>query len=188
MSLSLTDASPSRREPESLRKLQKTATRFFTGFIWTHVPVIALIAHFNNVAVIGPTCFTLACAAIATLCAWKWPATAGTRGVIAAMMTAMPMVLLHVGMGVWQIDYHMYFFAIFAMLAIYVDWRPVVVSAVLTAIHHLAMSFLMPMSVFPDQAGDGRATTGAHARPFRRGGMLGSRVDERSHQGALRSK
>jgi len=48
------------------------------------------------------------------------------RLALATALTAMPMLFVHAGMGVWQIDYHMYFFAVFAMLAAFVDWRPVV--------------------------------------------------------------
>ena len=43
----------------------------------------------------------------------------------------------------------MYFFVVFGMLVAFVDWRPIAVSALLTAVHHLILSALYPAAVFP---------------------------------------
>ncbi len=50
----------------------------------------------------------------------------------------------------WMLDLHMIFFAAIAMLMLLADWRPVVLAAGVTAVHHLATNFIAPMLVFPD--------------------------------------
>ena len=139
--------------PHALRELRLLASRAFAVLLWAHVPVVAAIALVNHTPLLGPLAIAVLLAAAGTVAARRDPAGPGGRLTIAVALTGMPMLFAHAGMGVWQIDYHMYFFAVFAMLSAFVDWRPIALSATLTAVHHLGMSWLMPMSVFPDQAG-----------------------------------
>ena len=62
-------------------------------------------------------------------------------------------LLVWVARGPMQIDMHMYYFAAYAMLAAFCDWRVIVVAAGVTALHHLGLNFLMPLAVFPDSLG-----------------------------------
>ncbi len=139
--------------PPALSELRRRASHVFAVLLWAHVPVVAAIALANHTAPLAPLAIAAVLAVLGTLAARRDPAGPAGRAVIAAALTGMPMLFVHAAMGVWQIDYHMYFFAVFAMLVAFVDWRPIALSAALTALHHLAMSWLMPMSVFPDQAG-----------------------------------
>jgi methyl-accepting chemotaxis protein len=50
-----------------------------------------------------------------------------------------------------QIDMHMYFFASLAICASWVNWQPILAFAGLTAVHHLALFFLIPAAVFPGE-------------------------------------
>jgi len=52
----------------------------------------------------------------------------------------------------WQIDMHMYFFAVLAMTAAFCDWRAIVVAAFTVAVHHLALNLVLPTAVFPEGA------------------------------------
>ncbi|MCA2013005.1 methyl-accepting chemotaxis protein [Cereibacter sphaeroides] len=52
----------------------------------------------------------------------------------------------------WQIDGHMLFFATFALTAAFCDWRPIVMFAGVTAVHHLALNYLLTEAVFPGEA------------------------------------
>ena len=47
-----------------------------------------------------------------------------------------------------MVDIHMTFFAALAMLAAMADWRPVILAAGLTAVHHLLANFLAPAVVW----------------------------------------
>jgi methyl-accepting chemotaxis protein len=82
---------------------------------------------------------------------------------MAVFLTCGPVLLVYAGRGHfsgfsgngdWQVDYHMYFFGVFAMLAAYVDWRPIALAATLTALHHLALDLVVPANVFPEEGLD----------------------------------
>jgi methyl-accepting chemotaxis protein len=137
----------------SVTSLRIKGARGLTLIAWLHVPFIALVCVANHADLRIPLATALVASLAATFETWRNAGSAAARLVVAAALTVMPMLLVYAAMGTWQIDFHMYFFAIFAMLVVLVDWRPVVLSAALTAVHHLVMSFAMPMAVFPDQAG-----------------------------------
>ncbi|MBU6498397.1 MAG: hypothetical protein KGQ40_07700, partial [Rhodospirillales bacterium] len=52
----------------------------------------------------------------------------------------------------WQVDIHMYYFAMLAILAAYCDWVVILAAAGAIALHHLTLNFLAPALVFPDGA------------------------------------
>ncbi len=56
-----------------------------------------------------------------------------------------------------QIDMHMYFFACMAFCIGWLDWRSIVAFAVFTTLHHASTSLVLPIGVFPDGGGIGRA-------------------------------
>ncbi|WP_346622378.1 methyl-accepting chemotaxis protein [Blastococcus montanus] len=55
-------------------------------------------------------------------------------------------VLVHVGGGLT--DLHIWFYAILALVAVYQHWTPFLLAVAFVAVHHAAMSLLMPESVF----------------------------------------
>src|ERR1700722_10676235 len=116
--------------------LRKRVSRFFVALLWLHVPIIAAMAVYNHTNLLAQVLIAVALAATATFAAWIAPATLVSRMTIGLALTAMPILIVYNGTGPWQIDYHMYFFAVFAMLVAYCDWRPIVAAASLTAIHH----------------------------------------------------
>jgi methyl-accepting chemotaxis protein len=73
---------------------------------------------------------TSAALAAAATVAWHTSAAGdATRYVVAVAMVGMVSLLVAVSAGPWQIDLHMYYFAAFAMLAAYCDWRTIAVAA-----------------------------------------------------------
>jgi methyl-accepting chemotaxis protein len=71
-------------------------------------------------------------------------------GMLAAAQPAIGLYLLsdhHL-----QMDGHMFFFVALAGLALLYDWRPILLGAGLTALHHLLLNFVAPGWVFPDSA------------------------------------
>ncbi|MBX9797770.1 methyl-accepting chemotaxis protein [Sphingomonas sp.] len=56
----------------------------------------------------------------------------------------------------WQADMHMPFFAVIAALVILCDWRTILAATLVTAVHHLATSFIAPVFVFGGEASLGR--------------------------------
>jgi methyl-accepting chemotaxis protein len=51
-----------------------------------------------------------------------------------------------------QNDLHMYFFAVLAICAAWIDWRPIVAFSAVTALHHLVLYEILPSAVFAGEA------------------------------------
>ncbi|MEM1314618.1 MAG: methyl-accepting chemotaxis protein, partial [Pseudomonadota bacterium] len=56
----------------------------------------------------------------------------------------------------WQIDSHMVFFAVMAMLAALCDLRALAAGAAMVAVHHLSLNFWLPSLVYPGGSDLGR--------------------------------
>jgi methyl-accepting chemotaxis protein len=147
----------------SLAGIREHATKLYTLIAWLHVPAVALIALNARNAWLAPTVFLAIIAVVATVCARSMRNGLPLRLIMATALTCAPIAFVFAGRGAfsgisghgdWQIDYHMYFFAMFAILVAYVDWRPIVLSAALTAVHHLLLDFIAPAAVFPEEGID----------------------------------
>ena len=115
----------------TLAGIRERATQLYTLIAWLHVPAVALIALNGRNAWLAPTVFLAVVAVIATICARTMRNGLPLRLIMAAALTCAPIAFVYAGRGAlsgisghgdWQIDYHMYFFAMFAILVAYVDW------------------------------------------------------------------
>ena len=147
----------------SLGEIRTTATKIFVWVAWAHVLLVGGVALFARNPWQAPMAVALVIAVAATLCAWKLPDGLALRSVMAVCLTFGPILFVYAGRGHfsgiagngdWQIDYHMYFFGLFAMLSAYIDWRPIAISAALTAAHHLILDLVVPAGVFPEEGLD----------------------------------
>jgi methyl-accepting chemotaxis protein len=147
----------------SLGHIRATATKIFVWVVWAHVLLAAAVAGIARNSWREPAAIALVVALVATLAAWKLRDGLPLRSVIAVCVTFGPILFVYAarghmsgiaGNGDWQIDYHMYFFGVFAMLAAYVDWRVIAISAALTAGHHLLLDLVVPANVFPEEGID----------------------------------
>jgi methyl-accepting chemotaxis protein len=135
-----------------LDRLRESASRFFMAWLWLHLPVILATGWLMGRSP-WPTLAMAAVLALAATVSWRVaPAGAATRYLVAVAQVGMVSLLVFIGAGKWQIDFHMYYFAAFAMLAAYCDWRTILVGAAATAVHHLVLNFVYPWAVFPDGA------------------------------------
>jgi len=135
---------------DDLATLRARASRFFAGLLWLHVPVVIAIAISSHVAPGRVGSIMAFAAAVATLAAWRYPRSLLGQLTVAGAMTLAPALMVYAGQGAWQVDWHMYFFVVFGMLVAFVDWRPIALSAALTAGHHLFLDLLFPSGVFPE--------------------------------------
>jgi two-component system chemotaxis sensor kinase CheA len=135
-------------ERKYLDRMNRVGFLFFA----LHLPAFVMVAYFNET---GPWL-----AAVLTAFALVGPALAyrsfeSPRHVsVSYGFTAMLMggLLVHFGQGPVQIEMHFYFFALLAMLALYGNPMVIVVAAVTVALHHLALWWLLPSSVFNYEA------------------------------------
>jgi methyl-accepting chemotaxis protein len=134
----------------ALERHRLLAHLVLSGFGAAHVLVIGAVAF----ALGGPWLLlsgaALACAGLTATVRYLMPHSALTRA--AAGMTLMAQVSLLVAAmsgSPWQVDAHMYYFAILALVGFYCDAFAVLAAAGLVAVHHLSLNFLLPDALYP---------------------------------------
>ncbi|UTW52277.1 chemotaxis protein [bacterium SCSIO 12827] len=138
---------------DALNELRINSTRFFVLFAWAHLPLAGLAFWLTQGDIITGAGI-IAAVAVASTVAWRTqPTAAASRFLIAAGAMINVGALLYLFAGhAWQIDVHMYFFAVLAMVAAFCCWRAVLVAAATVAVHHLVLNFTLPYAIFPDGA------------------------------------
>jgi methyl-accepting chemotaxis protein len=77
-------------------------------------------------------------------------------------VVAMPALLIFAAEGrVWQVDLHMIFFAMLAVVSILCDWKAICAAAAVVAVHHIGLGLLLPDWIFTGGGSIGRI--GLHA-------------------------
>jgi polar amino acid transport system substrate-binding protein len=136
--------------PYDLATLRFNASRFLAAALWLHVPVVMLLAGSNHAHVLQLGMFMALAAAIATVAAWRFGGGLPARLVIAVACSAAPALMEYAGTASAQADLHMYFFVVFAVLAAYVDWRPIALACFLTAGYDLLSDLVFSSVAMPD--------------------------------------
>ena len=104
--------------------------RIVLALVWTHVPLCALIAALTgkNWIMFAALGMVLVGGATAAL----FMGASRTPGRIAlgvAVMAEISLLVAALAGNGWQVDMHMYYFAMLALLAIYCEWRVIVAAA-----------------------------------------------------------
>ncbi|MES0809961.1 methyl-accepting chemotaxis protein [Roseibium sp. SCPC15] len=145
-----------------LDSFREKFSRIVIYFTWFNVFLVMATAWLiGNVSVVTVFGAALLLGSAATAAWVKFGAGVETR--LATAMSLAGLVALFVaslstpdGQNSFQLDGHMYFFAVLAILASWVDWRALVAYAAVVAVHHLVLNFAMPWAVFPSGADFGR--------------------------------
>jgi methyl-accepting chemotaxis protein len=143
-------------EISSLVQLRTIVARFLIVALWLHLPLLMLIGLVGGNGWMAAVMIGTAVSGIATATWFYDEHGASTRYMTALGLITMVSLMVWLSHGLVQADMHMYYFVAFAMLAAYCDWRVIVLTTAITALHHLALNFLMPLAVFPDGASLGR--------------------------------
>lgn len=121
--------------------------------LWAHVPVLALAALWNG-AMSVPAAI-LAGSVLAGVYHLTWlrcGVAPATRNLSAIALIGEPVLLLVLFAGhPWQMDMHMYFFAMIALNIAWFDRTALFIASAATALHHLVLLYLLPYAVFPGQ-------------------------------------
>jgi len=134
-----------------MTSLRTRAALAIVALLWINLAMMALRylwgMEADPVIVLGGGA---AITGIATLTWWRDRTGAATQISTALAHAASVALLVYSFSGSpLQIDMHMYFFASLAICAAWVDWRPIIAFAGLTAVHHLLFYFVLPAAVFP---------------------------------------
>lgn len=131
--------------------------RLIVGLTWfmAFVVIAARLATGGGVVGVLIGCLTIAAASTFAL-RTMGHASSGRSLTGVALMAQVSMLVASMGGNPWQIDMHMAYFAALAVLVIYCDWIVIAAAAATVAVHHLGLSFILPMAVFPGAASLGR--------------------------------
>ncbi|MBC7284596.1 methyl-accepting chemotaxis protein [Hoeflea sp.] len=136
-----------------MTQLRSRAAIAIISLLWINLGMMVLRALWgmqaDPVIVLGGG---IAIAGAATLTWWRDRTGTATQISTALAHAASVALLVYAFSGSpLQIDMHMYFFASLAICASWVDWRPILAFAGLTAVHHLGLFLLIPAAVFPGE-------------------------------------
>lgn len=140
-----------------LNGLRAIATRLLLALLWGHLLLVAGVAAGTGGPLAGPLACALFLAASASLTARLWGPSETTFCSVAVALAGMPALFVYQLSGhPWQIDAHMYFFAVLAISCAFASWRAILTAAGMISLHHLVLNFAIPALVFPDGADFGR--------------------------------
>jgi methyl-accepting chemotaxis protein len=144
-------------ENDGLESLRQTTSKILVAVLWLHVPISVTVGLALGKAWLIPAIFMAIFALVATL-SWRMSGNGlSTRLVFSvALMSGVSMFTWQFEGHPWQIDMHMYFFAALACTVAYCDYRPIVAATVAVALHHIALNFLLPATIYPGGSDFGR--------------------------------
>ena len=137
----------------SLDSLQASASKGLIVFLWLNVVLVLAIALLRGSDVMVPLLMAVGLAGVSTA---SWRVTGNglsTRLLVAVALVGMvSVVVFEMAGSPWQVDVHMYFFAVLAGLVAYCDFRVILAATIATALHHLSLNFLLPAAIYPGGA------------------------------------
>ena len=133
----------------SLQVIRRRVALALIGLALLHVPLLALSFWMRGHAALLPVALIATAVAVLLLLYRVAGATLVTQLAIVTVLIGQVSALVFSFAGhPWQPDMHMYYFAILALFAGFCDWRPIVLGATLTALHHLVLQYALPAAVF----------------------------------------
>ena len=134
-----------------LDDLRSRFGRFLVILFWLHVPLLALVAYITGHSPVGAALAGVVLAGAYHMSWLRSGIAPVTRYISGVALMGQPALLLYFMSGqLWQMDMHMYFFAMLALTVAWCDKRAVLFAAAAVALHHLTLDYLMPAAVFPE--------------------------------------
>nr|WP_252727148.1 response regulator [Paracoccus sp. C2R09] len=126
---------------------------------WAHVPLMGLTAAWTGGMPVALAVFWSVLLGAIYHLAWRaWGIAPTTRYLAAVALVAQPAMLLLIFRGhPWQMDMHMYFFALLALNLGWFDRGALLAAATATTLHHLVLSYVLPSAVFANGGDMSRA-------------------------------
>ena len=141
-----------------LEDIRKTVAKFLTYALWGHVAIVLLIwltvAPDDGLGMIWAMAIAVILAVVPMIVLMTQGETPFQRYLTCASLALMAALFVLGYQGhAWQIDVHMYFFAVLAVVSLYCDWRAIFVTAAVIAVHHLVFGLVWTSLVFPTDEG-----------------------------------
>ncbi|WP_313388059.1 methyl-accepting chemotaxis protein [Rhodospirillum rubrum] len=137
--------------------LRKGVLRFFIPFLLLQVALVAVAGLITGAAMLAGLAVSALFAAIPVALIFLAGDSPASRSAIGVGLVIQVAVLVFMFRGhPWQIDIHLYFFAVLAILVVLCDARVILAAALTIAAHHLILTYAMPAWVFPPGADLGR--------------------------------
>ena len=156
-----------------LDALRRRFGRFLVPLLWAHVPLLAVMAQLGGRSVITAVAAGVFLAGAYHLTWRRHGIAPPTRFLSAVVLMAEPAVIIGLLDGhSWQMDWHMYFFAMLALTIAWFDERATLTAAVVTGLHHLLLLFILPGLIFPSDAHLGRVLLHAAIVAFQTGVLV----------------
>lgn len=118
-------------------------------FVLAHIPLYIISALILDFALIPSIIMQGILSALAVIGYKLYKDKLFGLDLLAIALAATPAVLVYQMSGhTWQIDAHMYFFAVLAITTALKSVRAVIMATLVIALHHLSLNFLMPSALF----------------------------------------
>ncbi|WP_162629990.1 methyl-accepting chemotaxis protein [Azospirillum ramasamyi] len=133
----------------NLDRLRFASERALLAYLWSYVPILALLSWSMDRGWVIPALALLVTAG-ATL--GRFSANGATRRSLSAVALMLQSALVvAAGEGQpWQVDLHFLFFANLAALIAFIDVGALVMATLTVAAHHLILNFLLPYALLPE--------------------------------------
>jgi methyl-accepting chemotaxis protein len=135
----------------ALINIRRLATRGFIVFLWVMVAVDGFACSLSGMNLTLTLTITLVSAIAGTVVGMKDPAGLMARLVVAVcLMNDYDALIYATSYTGYQLDAHMLYFTLAAVLLSYFCWITLLVACVHTAVQHLSFNILMPYLVYPN--------------------------------------
>ena len=133
------------------------ADKITIGLLVIHVPLVLVICLLTGKDLYTLPVASLIAAALGTGMLLTSAQRLPGRIVVAfALMIQVSLCVAALEGHAWQVDMHMYYFALLAVLVSYIDWRIIIAGTAAVAIHHLGVNYFYAAAIYPGGADLGR--------------------------------
>ena len=140
-------------QSHDLDQLRRMASAGFVAYLWIMTGLVTVLTYgwSGNWAQV---LFVSAVLAGGATIAWRSsPTSLRTRLTVATSMTGNWIMLLYSSSGyadgAFVLDAHMIYFILNALLLAYFCWRSILIASAITLVHHVGLSFLAPLLIWP---------------------------------------
>lgn len=138
---------------DDLDSMRRWASAGYISYLWVMTAVVTLLAFGWSDMWMQALVVCTVLSAGATM-AWRSSAESlRTRLIVGAAMTGNWIMLIYAssgyGNGEFVLDAHMIFFILNGLLLGYFCWRTILIANAITLVHHVALTFLTPLLIWP---------------------------------------